>query len=97
MGCAIEISRDVYIYTIVNMIKSSLELAGREKEHLVTHVNIPQRLCQDSGKKMEEDMRWGRLPSIWGIRAYGKKKKAVKGILSGGDVFVTGSKSSRKG
>ena len=25
-------------------------------------------------RRMEEDMRWGRLPSIWGIRAYGKNK-----------------------
>ena len=40
-------------------------------------------------RRMEEDTRWGRLPSIWGIRAYGKTQKlAVKGILSGRDVFV---------
>ena len=30
------------------------ELAGREKECLVTHVNIPQRLCQGSGKATSE-------------------------------------------
>ena len=30
------------------------ELAGREIERLVTHVNIPQRLCQDSGKTTSE-------------------------------------------
>ena len=31
----------------------------------------------------------GRLPSIWGIRAYGWEEQnlAVKGILSGRDVF----------
>ena len=27
---------------------------GRGKERLVTHVNIPQRLCQDSGKTTSE-------------------------------------------
>ena len=37
---------------VVSRARRSLwvELAGREKERLVAHVNIPQRLCQDSGK-----------------------------------------------
>ena len=37
---------------LVSRARHSLwaELAGREKERLVTHVNIPQRLCQDSSK-----------------------------------------------
>ena len=41
------------------------ELAGRKRERLVTNVNIPQRLCRDSGKTTSElSVVCGKLPPI---------------------------------
>ena len=42
------------LVAVAHMKMVQMQLAGREKECLVTHVNIPQRLCQGSGKTTSE-------------------------------------------
>ena len=49
-------------------------------------------------RRMEEDMRWGKVAKYMGYKSLREEQNlAVKGILSGRDVFVIGSSCPRKG